>query len=101
VDRITPVTTAEDRSLVAHARGFEDASPVPTEPFAEWVISGRFPAGRPAWEGAGAQLVEDITPYEQHKLWLLNASHSLLASAGSIRGHATIDGAIADPQCRS
>jgi fructuronate reductase len=74
---------------------------VPTEPFAEWVISGRFPAGRPAWEGAGAQLVEDITPYEQRKLGLLNASHSLLASAGSIRGHATIDGAIADPQCRS
>jgi mannitol-1-phosphate/altronate dehydrogenase len=44
VNRITPVTTAEDRSLVAQARGFEDASPVPTEPFAEWVISGRFPA---------------------------------------------------------
>jgi fructuronate reductase len=101
VDRITPVTTAEDRSLVARAQGYEDASPVPTEPFAEWVISGRFPAGRPAWESAGARLVEDITPYEQRKLWLLNASHSLLAYAGSIRGHATIDEAIADPRCRS
>jgi fructuronate reductase len=101
VDRITPVTTAEDRSLVAQAQGYEDASPVPTEPFAEWVISGRFPAGRPAWEDAGARLVEDITPYEQRKLWLLNASHSLLAYAASIRGHATIDEGIADPQCRS
>ena len=100
VDRITPVTTAEDRSLVARAQGYEDASPVPTEPFAEWVISGRFPAGRPAWEDAGARLVEEITPYEQRKLWLLNASHSMLAYAGSIRGHATIDEAIADPQCR-
>ena len=101
VDRITPATTAEDRSLVARAQRYEDASPVPTEPFAEWVISGSFPAGRPAWEDAGARLVEDITPYEQRKLWLLNASHSLLAYAGSIRGHATIDEAIADPQCRS
>jgi fructuronate reductase len=45
--------------------------------------------------------VEEITPYEQRKLWLLNASHSMLAYAGSIRGHATIDEAIADPQCRS
>jgi mannitol-1-phosphate/altronate dehydrogenase len=43
VDRITPETTAKDRSLVARAQGYEDASPVPTEPFAEWVISGRFP----------------------------------------------------------
>jgi fructuronate reductase len=101
VDRITPATTAEDRSLVAQTQGYEDASPVPTEPYAEWVISGRFPAGRPAWEDAGARLVEDITPYEQRKLWLLNASHSLLAYAGSIRGHDTIDEAIADPQCRS
>ena len=101
VDRITPGTTDEDRRLVAQAQGYEDASPVPTEPFAEWVISGSFPAGRPAWQDAGARLVEDITPYEQRKLWLLNASHSLLAYAGSIRGHATIDEAIADPQCRS
>jgi fructuronate reductase len=101
VDRITPATTAEERSLVAKAQGYEDASPVPTEPFAEWVISGRFPNGRPAWEDAGARLVEDITPYEQRKLWLLNASHSLLAYAGSICGHATIDEAIGDPQCRS
>lgn len=101
VDRITPATTAEERSLVAKAQGYEDASPVPTEPFAAWVISGRFPNGRPAWEDAGARLVEDITPYEQRKLWLLNASHSLLAYAGSICGHATIDEAIGDPQCRS
>jgi fructuronate reductase len=101
VDRITPATTAEERSLVAKAQGYEDASPVPTEPFAEWVISGRFPNGRAAWEDAGARLVEDITPYEQRKLWLLNASHSLLAYAGSICGHATIDEAIGDPQCRS
>jgi fructuronate reductase len=61
VDRITPVTTPEDRSAVAEAQGYEDASPVPTEPFAEWVISGAFPAGRPAWQDAGARLVEDIT----------------------------------------
>ena len=81
--------------------GHRDASPVPTEPFAEWVISGRFPAGRTAWQEAGARPVEDIIPYEQRKLWLLNASASLLAYARTIRGHATIDEAIACPQCRS
>jgi fructuronate reductase len=44
--------------------------------------------------------VDDVVPYEQRKLWLLNGSHSLLAYAGSVRGHRTIDEAIADPQCR-
>src|SRR5215213_6399082 len=100
VDRITPVTTDEDRRLVREHNGYVDASPVPTEPFSEWVVSGRFPAGRPRWEDSGVQLVDDVTPFEQRKLWLLNASHSLLAYAGSVRGHETIDQAIADPACR-
>ncbi|HYI55932.1 MAG TPA: mannitol dehydrogenase family protein [Microlunatus sp.] len=100
VDRITPATTDADRTLVAERCGYLDASPVATEPFHEWVMSGRFPAGRPRWEDAGARIVDDVTPFEQRKLWLLNGSHSLLAYAGSIRGHASIDEAIADPACR-
>lgn len=100
VDRITPATTDDDRDLVVERRGYLDASPVPTEPFSEWVIAGSFPAGRPQWETAGVQLVDDVTPFEQRKLWLLNGSHTLLAYAGSVRGHTFIDEAIADPVCR-
>lgn len=100
VDRITPAATDEDRRLVETSQGYADAAPVTTEPYAEWVIAGRFPAGRPRWEDAGARLVDDVGPYEQRKLWLLNGSHSLLAYAGSIRGHATVDQAISDPACR-
>ena len=100
VDRITPATTDEDRQLVAATQGYTDVAPVPTEPYSEWVVAGRFPAGRPRWEQAGARVVDDVVPYEQRKLWLLNGSHSLLAYAGSIRGHRTIDEAIADQQCR-
>jgi fructuronate reductase len=101
VDRITPRTTDEDRALVQQACGYVDAYPVATEPFSEWVISGGFPAGRPRWEEAGATIVAEVEPFEQRKLWLLNGSHSMLAYAGSIRGHSTIDEAIADPSCRS
>ena len=101
VDRITPGTTDEDRALVQQACGYVDAYPVATEPFSEWVVSGGFPAGRPRWEEAGATIVAEVEPFEQRKLWLLNGSHSMLAYAGSIRGHSTIDEAIADPSCRS
>ncbi|WP_375430664.1 mannitol dehydrogenase family protein [uncultured Friedmanniella sp.] len=101
VDRITPATTDEDRALVAQRCGWIDAAPVPTEPYHAWVVAGTFPAGRPRWEDAGVTLVDDVTPFEQRKLWLLNGSHSLLAYVGSIRGHATIDEAIADPSCRA
>ena len=101
VDRITPAPTEADRTLVEEQCGYVDATPVPTEPFSEWILSGRFPGGRPRWEEAGATMVEDVEPFEQRKLWLLNASHTLLAYAGSIRGFETIDEAIGDPMCRS
>ena len=100
VDRITPRATAADRAAVADATGRRDEAPVVTEPFSEWVLAGGFPAGRPRWEDAGAQFVPDVTPFEQRKLWLLNGSHSLLAYAGSIRGHRTVADAVADPRCR-
>ncbi|PVU81144.1 oxidoreductase [Cellulomonas sp. WB94] len=100
VDRITPATTDEHRAAVLAGTGLVDASPVPTEPFSEWIIAGAFPNGRPDWQAAGARLVDDVMPFEQRKLWLLNGSHSLLAYAGSIRGHETVAEAIADPVCR-
>lgn len=97
IDRITPRTTDADRRAVAEATGYEDVSPVITEPFVSWVLAGDFPGGRPAWEQAGAVFVEDLEPFERRKLWLLNGSHSLMAYAASLRGHETVSGALADP----
>lgn len=101
VDRITPRATSDDTTMVARRTARRDQAVVVTEPFCEWVLSGTFPAGRPAWEQAGAVFVDDVTPYEHRKLWLLNGSHSLLAYAGSIRGHVTVAEAIADETCQS
>ena len=100
VDRITPRTTDEDIAEVAERCGYRDNSPVVAEPFRNWVLSGDFPAGRPRWEDAGAVVVDDIEPYENRKLWLLNGAHSMLAYAGQLRGHATVAEALADPACR-
>ncbi|WP_147110980.1 mannitol dehydrogenase family protein [Pseudonocardia sulfidoxydans] len=100
VDRITPRPTDADRAEVARLTGVDDPQAVVTEPFAEWVLAGDFPAGRPAWDVAGARFVEDVRPFETRKLWLLNGGHSVLAYAGSIRGHLTVAEAIADPLVR-
>ncbi|ASN50816.1 mannitol dehydrogenase family protein [Sinomonas sp. R1AF57] len=100
VDRITPRTTPEDVAEVAAQCGYRDESPVVAEPFANWILSGEFPAGRPRWEDAGAQFVDDIEAFENRKLWLLNGAHSLLAYAGQLRGHATVAEALADSECR-
>lgn len=101
VDRITPATTEADRAAVFVLTGRADRAPVVTEPFTEWVLQGEFPAGRPAWERAGARFVDDLAPDEHRKLWLLNAGHSLLAYEGLARGLTTVAEACADPGCRT
>lgn len=101
VDRITPRTTDADRIEVTRRTGWVDDAAVVTEPFADWVLSGDFPGGRPAWERAGARFVSDIRPWEQRKLWLLNGAHTILASLGSLRGHDTVAQAIDDAYCRA
>ncbi|MEF8733941.1 MAG: mannitol dehydrogenase family protein [Candidatus Accumulibacter meliphilus] len=97
VDRITPVTTPEDIAYLRSAMGLADQWPVTCEPFTQWVIEDDFSIGRPAWEKVGAQFVPDVTPYEKMKIRLLNAGHSVLGMLGSIHGHKTIDGCMADP----
>lgn len=96
VDRITPRPTPEDERRAEELTGVADPAVVVTEPFSEWDLAGRFVAGRPAWEEGGAVLTEDVRPFETRKLWLLNGAHSLLAYAGSVRGHATVAEAMAD-----
>jgi len=100
VDRIVPKTTDEDRVAIAARLGVDDAWPVMTEPFSQWVIEDRFAGPRPAWETAGATLVEEAEPYEHAKLRMLNGSHSSLAYLGSLAGYVTVDQAIRDDGLR-
>lgn len=86
-----------DRARLAERIGCEDAAAVMTERFSQWVIEDRFAGPRPRWETVGAELVDDVAPYETAKLRLLNGAHSALAYLGLERGHAYVHQAIADP----
>ena len=96
VDRIVPATSERDRVDVRRLLGADDAGLVVTEPFSQWVVTDDFAAERPRWELAGAILTADVAPWEAVKLRMLNASHSLLAYLGALRGHQTIAEAMSD-----
>jgi mannitol 2-dehydrogenase len=97
VDRITPVTTDEDRALLAERFDIEDAWPVVCEPFTQWVLEDEFALGRPPLEEAGVQLVADVEPYELMKLRLLNASHQALCYLGYLAGYRYVHEVCQDP----
>jgi mannitol 2-dehydrogenase len=97
VDRITPATTDADRDQVAARFGVEDRWPVVCEPFTQWVLQDAFGNGRPPWEDAGVQLVDDVEPYELMKLRLLNASHQALCYFGYLAGCRLVHEVAQDP----
>lgn len=88
VDRITPATKSGDITAV-HC-----------EDFIQWVVEDKFIAGRPAWERVGVGFTDDVTPYENMKLSLLNASHSLLCYPAYLEGFRKVDAVLADERYR-
>ncbi|MGO4343262.1 mannitol dehydrogenase family protein [Pedococcus sp. 2YAF34] len=97
VDRITPVTAPEDIERLREEFGVEDGWPVVCEPFTQWVLEDRFGQGRPPFEDAGVQMVDDVVPYELMKLRLLNASHQALCYLGHLAGYRYAHEVCQDP----
>lgn len=96
VDRITPATKPEDIKRLNERNGTHDAAPVYTEDFIQWVVEDNFAAGRPDWEKVGVEFTDDVTAYENMKLSLLNASHTLLSYPSFLSGYRKVDHAMHD-----
>ena len=97
VDRITPRPDARHAREVAERFGIGDDFTIHCERFRQWVIDDRFAGPRPALDAAGAELVEDVRPYEEAKIRILNGAHLALAYLAALRGFETYDAALRDP----
>ncbi len=100
VDRITPQTTEADGNAVRERFGVDDQWPVVCEPYTQWVLEDDFSAGRPPYEDAGVQVVDDVRPYELMKLRLLNAGHQALCYFAYLAGYRLVHEATQDPLFR-
>ncbi|WP_395603351.1 mannitol dehydrogenase family protein [Pseudomonas sp. B21128] len=97
VDRITPMTSTAHRLQLADKHAVDDAWPVVCEPFVQWVLEDKFVNGRPAWEKVGVQFTDDVSPYEEMKIKLLNGSHLALTYLGFLKGYRFVHETMNDP----
>jgi fructuronate reductase len=95
VDRMVPATTEEDLEEISARLGLVDLGAVTTEHHRSWVMTNE--PGLPPLGEVGVELVENIVPFEQRKLWLLNGPHSALAYCGILAGCTTIAAAANHP----
>lgn len=97
VDRIVPAATPETLIEIQQVLGgMADPCGIACEPFIQWVIEDNFVTGRPNWNEVGAEFVDDVVPYEEMKLRMLNGSHSFLAYLGYLAGYEHINDCMAD-----
>ncbi len=101
VDRIVPATTPE--AIAAHAakHGYRDEALVETERFSQWVLQDRFAGERPDLAAVGVTLAEDVAPWEEAKLRLLNGAHSTIAYLGGLSGIAHVHEFVASAERRA
>ena len=99
VDRIVPAATPARLAAARQALGVADAGALGTEGFTEWVLERRFadPSDEAALVSAGVTVVDDVRPFEDAKLRMLNGSHSAMAYIGAVAGLPTIAQCIAQP----
>ncbi|MEC5317650.1 D-arabinitol 4-dehydrogenase [Brenneria populi subsp. brevivirga] len=91
VDRITPRFNDEIYSRLEKNSIYGDKVPVSCEEFSQWIIEDKFIAIRPNLEKVGVEFVDDVLPYEEAKIRVLNASHSCVAWTGSLLGKYYVD----------
>ena len=100
VDRITPALTPQSTpeiiKLIEDKFGYTDEAPILCEPFRQWVLEDTFVNGeRPQWELLDSvSIVDDVAPYENMKIRILNGGHASLCYPAALLGLKYVHNAI-------
>lgn len=100
VDRITPRADESLQQEIAASFGVGHYDPIHGEAFSQWVVERNFSAPMPDLAKVGVEIVDDVDPYEEAKIRILNGGHTGLCYLGALAGHDTYDQAFADPELR-
>ena len=98
VDRITPKPKPELADEISAKFGVNNVQAVLSEDFIQWVLEDNFAGRRPALDAVGVEIVEDVEPFEETKIRVLNGGHTGLTYLGALKGIKTFDRAMADPE---
>ncbi len=100
VDRIVPGYPKENADEFKAKIGYNDKLMVAAEVFHLWVIEGGDELNKkiPFREsGLNVQLVDDITPYRDRKVKILNGSHTGMVPMSYLYGNRTVQETVEDP----
>ena len=90
------VNTAIDRQSLGKV--VEGKAVAVVEPYYEWVINRKQLDPATPFEMKHVVLIDDMQPYIERKLYIVNASHAAIAYLGDLHGYQMIQEAIRDAE---
>ena len=90
------VNTAIDRQSLGKV--VEGKAVAVVEPYYEWVINRKQLDPATPFEMKHVVLIDDMQPYIERKLYIVNAAHAAIAYLGDLHGYQTIQEAIRDAE---
>ncbi len=100
VDRITPRTTSQLCQEIGRRYPHYMHNPVQTEEYSKWVIEDNFASDFPDLTQVGVNIVDNLEPFEETKIRVLNGGHTSLAYLGVLSGYHTFDQVMNDEKHR-
>jgi len=97
VDRITPRSPASLGAELTALVGQTVTSPVMAEDFIQWVLQDKAAAVMPDLAQSGVTVTDDVDPYEETKIRVLNGGHTALVYLAALAGIDTFDAAMRVP----
>lgn len=101
VDRITPRPAPEFLAEIGSLFEGRATGAIQAEDFIQWALQDNFAGPMADLASAGVLVVDDVDPYEETKIRILNGGHTGLAYLGALAGHSTFDEAMEDPDLRT
>ena len=98
VDRITPKPSQQHVDDVQSRFGIDDQMTVMGEDFIQWVVEDNFAGKKPSLELVGVQFVNDVVPFEEAKIRILNAGHTCVTYQAALKGLTYFDEAMRDDE---
>lgn len=100
VDRITPRPSEKMKREVERIFPGYGHNSIQTEEFTQWVIEDKFASEFPDLTQVGVTITDNIEPYEETKIRILNGGHTSLAYLGVLSGYNTFDEVMNDKDHR-
>ncbi|MBL1434904.1 MAG: mannitol dehydrogenase family protein [Rhodobacteraceae bacterium] len=97
VDRITPRSPAGLGRELSALLGKDVTAPIMAEDFTQWVLQDSAAAEMPDLAQSGVTVTNDVDPYEETKIRVLNGGHTALTYMAALEGLDTFDAAMRVP----